>query len=103
MSSSLKLITQNRYPRDRFTQNGRMAPGAPRQCAGTAPAYTTSDEANILACLIAQVESRVRVKVARIRTHEVERWQELTVRAGLHIDLIIRAHLPQDLKAVQIG
>src|SRR5919112_316858 len=32
-------------------------------------AISTSDEANILACLIAQAVSRVRVKVARLRTH----------------------------------
>jgi trk system potassium uptake protein TrkA len=52
-------------------------------------AISTSDEANMLACLIAQVDSAVRVKLARIRTHEVERWKELTARAGLKIDLII--------------
>lgn len=52
-------------------------------------AITTSDEANILACLIAKVESSVRVKVARVRTHEVERWHDLAARAGLDIDLII--------------
>ena len=52
-------------------------------------AITTSDEANILACLIAQTVSKVRVKVARIRTHEVDHWKELAEKAGLHIDLII--------------
>jgi trk system potassium uptake protein TrkA len=52
-------------------------------------AITTSDEANILACLIAQTISKVRLKVARLRTHEVDRWKDLTTKAGLNIDLII--------------
>jgi len=52
-------------------------------------AVTNSDETNILACLVAQAESRVRVKVARLRTHEVDHWRRVTREAGLNIDLII--------------
>ena len=52
-------------------------------------AATSDDGTNILACLIAQVESDVRVKVARMRTHEVEHWRRVTKQAGLEIDLII--------------
>lgn len=52
-------------------------------------ALTSVDEVNILACLIAQAHSRVRYKVARIRTHEVESWRQLCQRTGIHIDLII--------------
>ena len=52
-------------------------------------AVTSSDEINVLACLIAQTESNVRVKVARVRTHEVEHWRRVTAQAGLDIDLII--------------
>lgn len=52
-------------------------------------ALTSVDEVNILACLIAQVHSRVRYKVARIRTHEVEGWKQVCQRAGIVIDLII--------------
>ena len=52
-------------------------------------AVTSSDEINVLACLIAQAESNVRVKVARVRTHEVEHWRRVTAQAGLDIDLII--------------
>jgi trk system potassium uptake protein TrkA len=52
-------------------------------------AISTSDEANILACTIAQVESDVRVKVARLRTHEIEGWRRITESIGLKIDLII--------------
>lgn len=52
-------------------------------------AVTDSDEANILACLVAQVESSAEVKVARMRTHEVDDWRLLAERSGLRIDLII--------------
>jgi trk/ktr system potassium uptake protein len=52
-------------------------------------AVTNSDESNILACLVAQVESNVKVKVARVRSHEVDHWRRMTREAGLRIDLII--------------
>jgi trk system potassium uptake protein TrkA len=52
-------------------------------------AVTDTDEINLLACLIAQVESQARVKVARIRTHEVEHWRRVTAESGIKIDLII--------------
>ncbi len=52
-------------------------------------AVTSSDEINLLACLIAQAEFGVRVKVARLRTHEVDHWRRICRDAGLHIDLII--------------
>jgi len=52
-------------------------------------AVTDSDAANVLACLIAQAESSAEVKVARMRTHEVDHWRRLAGRSGLNIDLII--------------
>lgn len=52
-------------------------------------AVTNSDEINLLACLIAQAEAKVRYKIARIRTHEVEDWRGLCRSAGIEIDLII--------------
>jgi trk system potassium uptake protein TrkA len=52
-------------------------------------AVTNSDESNILACLVAQVESDVKVKVARVRSHEVDHWRRMAHQAGLKIDLII--------------
>jgi trk system potassium uptake protein TrkA len=52
-------------------------------------AVTDSDESNILACLVAQVESNVKVKVARVRSHEVDHWRRMAREAGLKIDLII--------------
>lgn len=60
-------------------------------------AVTDSDETNILCCLIAQVEFDVKVKVARIRTHEFEHWDRMTKAAGLKIDLII--HPETDIMA----
>ncbi len=52
-------------------------------------AATNSDATNILACLVAKVESKVRVKVARMRTHEVDLWRNIAAESGLDIDLII--------------
>lgn len=52
-------------------------------------AVTDSDEVNVLTCLIAQVESKARVKVARIRTHEVDHWRRITAESGVKIDLMI--------------
>lgn len=52
-------------------------------------AVTNVDEVNVLACLAAQVRSQVRVKVARIRTHEVDHWTSVAAEAGIHIDLVI--------------
>lgn len=52
-------------------------------------AVTDSDEVNLLACLIAQVESDARVKIARLRTHEVDHWRELIAKTGVQIDLVI--------------
>ena len=52
-------------------------------------ATTNSDATNLLACLIANVESEVRVKVARMRTHEVDHWRRIAEESSLNIDLII--------------
>jgi trk system potassium uptake protein len=52
-------------------------------------AVTDSDEANLLACMIAQADSNIKVKVARMRTHEVDHWRRIAAACGLKIDLII--------------
>ena len=52
-------------------------------------AATNSDATNILACMVANVESNVRVKIARMRTHEVDHWRRVAKESGLAIDLII--------------
>jgi trk system potassium uptake protein TrkA len=52
---------------------------------------TDSDEVNLLACLAGQAESAGVLKVANLRTHEVEEWRRLCATVGLKIDLIIHA------------
>jgi trk system potassium uptake protein TrkA len=52
-------------------------------------AVTNSDEANLLGCLIAQVHSEIKIKVARLRTHEVDQWRSVCGGAILNIDLVI--------------
>jgi len=52
-------------------------------------AVTNSDETNILGCLIAQTCSSVRIKVARLRTHEVDLWAPICGSDCLKIDLVI--------------
>ena len=52
-------------------------------------AVTNLDEVNVLACLIAQAEPGERVKVARLRTYEVDQWRSLLASTGLRIDLVI--------------
>jgi len=52
-------------------------------------AVTSSDETNILGCLVAQAMSNVRIKVARLRTHEVDRWRSICKSKLLGVDLVI--------------
>lgn len=52
-------------------------------------AVTSSDETNVLGCLIAQAFSNVRIKVARLRTHEVDRWRSICASKLLGVDLVI--------------
>lgn len=52
-------------------------------------AVTSSDETNILGCLIAQAFSNIRIKVARLRTHEVKRWRSICSSKLLGVDLVI--------------
>lgn len=52
-------------------------------------AVTSNDETNILACLIAQAYSNIGVKVARLRTHEVDKWKSICSSKLLGIDLVI--------------
>lgn len=52
-------------------------------------AVTHNDEANVLGCLIAQAHPNIKIKLARLRTHEVDRWRSLIGDKILNIDLII--------------
>lgn len=52
-------------------------------------AVTSSDETNVLGCLIAQAFSNVRIKVARLRTHEIDRWRSICASKLLGVNLVI--------------
>jgi len=52
-------------------------------------ALTSVDHINVLFCLIAAVESRAKVRLARLRTHEVDLWRHVCREAGVQIDFII--------------
>lgn len=52
-------------------------------------AVTSEDGVNVLGCLIAQAFSNIRIKVARLRTHEVERWRSIFASKLLGVDLVI--------------
>lgn len=52
-------------------------------------AETSSDEVNLLSCMIAQANSSAKVKVARVRTHEFRQWEHILSRMGLRVDRII--------------
>jgi trk system potassium uptake protein TrkA len=52
-------------------------------------AVTENDEANILGCLIAQCNSSVKIKLLRLRTHEVDLWRKICDKDMLHIDYVI--------------
>jgi trk system potassium uptake protein TrkA len=52
-------------------------------------ALTSVDQVNVLVCLIAQAEAAARLKLLRLRTHEVDHWRRVCQKTGLNIDLII--------------
>ncbi len=52
-------------------------------------AVTQNDETNILSCLIAQAYSNVKIKVMRLRTHEVDYWRSICESDKLKVDLVI--------------
>ncbi len=52
-------------------------------------ALTSVDQINVLVCLIAAAESRAKIRVARLRTHEVEHWKRIFQQTQIPIDLII--------------
>ncbi len=52
-------------------------------------ALTSEDQINVIVCLVASIESEIKVKLVRMRTHEVEDWKKIFDGLGLKIDLII--------------
>jgi trk system potassium uptake protein TrkA len=67
----------------------RALAGAGLRYADMLIAVTSSDEVNLLACMVAQAEFQVRLKIARLRTHEFGHWSQVCAKAGLNLDLII--------------
>ncbi len=64
-------------------------------------AVTSNDNTNILSCLIAESESKVKIKVARLRTHEVDRWKSIC-GDRLNIDLIIHPDRETAQRVLQV-
>lgn len=52
-------------------------------------ALTNVDQVNALVCLIASVESNARIRIIRLRTHDVEHWERIFRQADIPVDLII--------------
>lgn len=52
-------------------------------------AVTNSDETNILACLIAESQSSIGIKLVRLRTHEIDEWKSIFSSQQLNVDLAI--------------
>ena len=52
-------------------------------------ALTSEDQINVIVCLVASIQSNIKVKLVRMRTHEVGDWKNIFDRLGLDIDLII--------------
>ena len=52
-------------------------------------AVTQNDETNILGCLIAQAHSNIKIKLLRLRTHEVDHWRTICGSDVLKVDLVI--------------
>lgn len=65
-------------------------------------AVTNYDAVNIMACMAAQVEGNVRIKVARLRTPELEVWQSIYDRLGLHLDLIIQPEIEATARIMRV-
>jgi trk system potassium uptake protein TrkA len=65
-------------------------------------AITSMDAINIMACMAAQAESAVKVKVARLRTPEIEDWKAIYSKMGLHLDLIIQPELEATARILRV-
>lgn len=65
-------------------------------------AVTDSDETNIVACLIASAKSKVPIKIARIRTVDLDREPELFGKNHLNIDLCINPEREAVKKAMRL-
>lgn len=64
-------------------------------------AVTNIDSINVMACMAAQVAG-VRIKVARLRTPEVEQWTEIHEKMGLRIDLVIHPEVEATARILRV-
>lgn len=65
-------------------------------------AVTNVDAINIMACMAAQVEADVRIKVARLRTPEMELWSSIYEKLGLRLDLIIQPEMEATSRILRV-
>jgi trk system potassium uptake protein TrkA len=65
-------------------------------------AVTNNDAINVMACMAAQVEGNVKIKVARLRTPETEQWRSIYDRLGLHIDLVIHPEMEATARILRV-
>jgi trk system potassium uptake protein TrkA len=65
-------------------------------------AVTNVDAVNVMACMAAQAQAGVRIKVARLRTPEVELWRSIYEKVGLHLDLIIQPEMEATSRILRV-
>ena len=65
-------------------------------------AVTNFDALNVMACMAAQVEANVRIKIARLRSPEIEQWRAIYEKLGLHLDLIIQPEMEATSRILRV-
>jgi trk system potassium uptake protein TrkA len=65
-------------------------------------AITHEDAINVLACMAAQAEANVKIKVARLRTPEVEQWSSILRKLDVRLDLIIQPDLEATTRILKV-
>jgi trk system potassium uptake protein TrkA len=65
-------------------------------------AVTNLDAINVMACMAAQAEGGPMVKVARLRTPEIESWKSIYDKMGLNIDLIIQPEVEAAARILRV-
>jgi trk system potassium uptake protein TrkA len=65
-------------------------------------AVTNADAVNVMACMAAQVEANVRIKIARLRTPEMDLWGSIYEKLGLRLDLIIQPEMEATSRILRV-
>jgi trk system potassium uptake protein TrkA len=65
-------------------------------------AITNDDAINVMACMAAQTEADVKIKVARLRTPEVAQWKAIYEKMGLRLDLIIQPEMDAAARILRV-